>query len=549
MCRKTLLLGIVIICLLQTVCQAVPVPVIDPSVDLKRSTDLEEYYRQERELRREKTGADPDSVVDKTEQKLEKNQQDDIILYVNRIQVDQSDILTVDEIKAITVKYEGRKLKPSDLYKAVSEINDLYKNKKYITAKAVLPPQTIQDGVVRIQLVEGRFGELLLEGNRYTRSVYITDRISLHKGDLVKLDQLQNDIFYFNNTNDVRLRAELRPGKVFGTTDCVLRMEEPDQWQTTLFSDNAGRSESGLYRVGMVISNASLFGNREALVISPSWTNGTLAGAVSYTFPIDNLGTRMGLSYSKNQVDIISGPYETMDIQGDSADVGISLTHPLLVQPKRKVDAYLELHRRNSSTDFSGATLLDSEVKTAATGFSIRTIDDKGVWSSQYSLTQIEASQKDSYNGHSFSRFNLSAVRQQVIDEDEMLIWRLSGQLTHDHELPSSEEFSLGGMSSVKGFVEGLASGEMGYYAGLEYNFPLTFSEKIKGLVFVDHGGVYNRYNNGAHGTDHLTSAGFGITLNYAPDFFGKIVAGFPIDSSREHDKGRIHFLFQSSLK
>lgn len=545
--KKTAIVGLIIACLQGGVSQAAVLN-IDPSVDLKRSSDIGEYYKRDKEMRLQKSDADSANVVDKTEKKIEAKQQDTIVIRVSKINVEKSEILTEEEIRTITARYEGKDLKPSELYKVVSEINELYKNKKYITAKAVLPPQTIEDGVVRIQLVEGRFGDLLLEA-KFTNSAYVKDRISLKSGDLVKLDQLQNDIFYFNNTNDVRLRAELRPGKKFGTTDCILHLEEPERWQATFFSDNAGRSESGLYRMGMVFTNSSLFGNREAFVISPVWTRGTMAGSVSYTAPINRIGTRLGVSYSKNQVDIISGPYESMDIQGDSSDVGINLTHPMLVEPKRKVESYLELHRRNSSTDFSGSNLLESEVKTATTGFSVRTIDDKGVWFSQYSLTQIEASQKDSYNGHSFSRANFSAVRQQVINDDEMLLWRLSGQVTHDNDLPSSEQFSLGGMSSVKGYAEGLVSGEMGYYIGLEYNFPLKLSKTYKGFLFIDHGSTFNRFSSGAHGKDYLTSAGFGITMHYAPDFFGKIAFGFPLDSTKQHDKGRIHFLLQSSLK
>lgn len=539
--RKAAVIGLIIICLQTGVSQAAP----DPGFDLKRSSELSEYYKQEAELRKPKP-ADTANVVDNTQQIVEDQQQDTIIIHVNKINVDKSEILSAAEIGGITAKYEGREVKPSELYQAVREINELYRAKKYITAKAILPPQTITDGIVRIQLIEGRFGEFQLE-SKHTNHKYVTDRIVLKKGDLVKLDQLQNDIYYFNATNDIKLQAELKPGKEHGTTDCVLHLEEPERWQSILFSDNAGRRESGQYRIGAVFTNASLFGNREALVISPVWTKGTLAGSVSYSFPVNLRGTRLGISYSKNQVDIISGPYETMDIQGDSSDVGISLTNPVVVEPKKKVETYLDLHRRISSTDVSGTSWIASEIKTAAAGLTFRTVDDKGVWFSQYSLTYIDANQKN-LPKNSYSRMNVSAIRQQIINEQEMLVLRFSGQTTADRDLPSSEQFSLGGMSSVKGFAEGLVTGDMGYYIGLEYGFPLQ-SNKYKGFVFIDHGSTYNRLGNGSHDKNYLTSAGFGVTMNFSKDVFGRIAVGIPLDATKAYDNARIHFLLQSALR
>lgn len=548
MLKKLLCIATVTLYLNSVHCQAAAIPDAGAGTDLKRSMDISEYYKKEKELSQEKTAPDTDNVVNKTEQEIEKNGQDNVVITIRKIVVDQSEILSEAEIKQITEKFEGRELGLNDLYQAINEINDLYKKKSYITARAFLPPQKIEDGVVRIQLVEGRFGDFSIEGNKYTNSTYITNRISSNRGDLLKLDQLQKEIFHFNNTNDIRLRAELRPGKTFGTTDCILRLDEPALWQTTLFSDNAGRSESGLYRMGMTIVNNSLFGNRETLMLNPVWTRGTLAGSVAYSAPVGRQGARVGINYSKNQVDIISGPYHSMDIAGDSSDVGFSATIPFIVEAKRKVEGYGELHWKDSSTDFSGNTLLKNKVKTATLGSSIRMIDSKGIWYSQNSITRLSADQKDSYSSRKFTRVNLSAIRQQVLDNDRMLVWRLSGQLSNDRELPSTEQFSLGGMSTVKGYVEGLASGDQGCYMGVEYNFPLQFSQKVKGLVFADYGSTYNSYHNGTHSKEFLTSMGLGITMNYTPDFFGKIVVGFPVNASKDYDKTRIHFFLQSNI-
>ncbi|NLP41586.1 MAG: ShlB/FhaC/HecB family hemolysin secretion/activation protein [Veillonellaceae bacterium] len=508
-----------------------------------------DYYKKEQKLYQKDALPSSDNILNKVEQEKDAAKPDNIIIAIRKINTNKSAILSDAELKGIKEKYEGRELGLSDLYKAVAEINALYKAKSYITAKAVLPPQKIENGIVKIQLVEGRFGEFLIQGNRHTEDSYFKNRLSLSSGDLVKLDQLQKDIFYFNNTNDVALRAELRPGKEFGTTDCILLVKEPAKWQTTMFADNAGRDESGLYRAGIVVTNNSLFGNRETLTLNPTWTKGTMGGSIAYSAPVDKLGTRLGFSYSKNQVNIVSGPYESMDIAGDSSDVGLSISHPFAVTANRKVEGYAELHWKDSSTDFFGNTLLDSEVKTATLGSSIRTIDNKGVWYSQYSLTGISASKKDAYTDKHFWRFNLSAIRHQALADRRSIIWRLSGQMTNNSELPSSEQMSLGGMSSVKGYHEGVLCGDQGYYIGVEYNFPLHDANKFKGLLFLDHGSTYNSFTNGSQSHDFLTSTGIGVVFSSSPGLFGKVVVGIPLNSSKEHDKTRIHLFLQSKIK
>ena len=202
MLKKTLLLAAIAALYLSSNCQAA---VSDAGTG--------EFNKKEKELYQEKVVPNQDNVVNRTTIETEQPQQGSVKITVSKIITNQSAILTAEEIRAITAKYEGQKLELKDLYQAVADINNMYKNKGYITAKAILPPQKIENGIVKIQLVESRFGEFLLDGNQHTKNSYIEDRMSQHSGDLVRLDQLQKDIFYFNNTNDLAMRAELRPGK------------------------------------------------------------------------------------------------------------------------------------------------------------------------------------------------------------------------------------------------------------------------------------------------------------------------------------------------
>lgn len=54
--------------------------------------------------------------------------------------VDNSDILSREEVAVITGNYEQRDLVMDDLMAMLEEINTLYREKNAVTARAILPP-------------------------------------------------------------------------------------------------------------------------------------------------------------------------------------------------------------------------------------------------------------------------------------------------------------------------------------------------------------------------------------------------------------------------
>ena len=69
------------------------------------------------------------------------------------------------------------------------EIDALHQAKGFV-ARAILPPQTIDDGAVQVQLIEGRINQVVIDGNRYTRDGFIQRRLGLGPGDLVDLNAM-----------------------------------------------------------------------------------------------------------------------------------------------------------------------------------------------------------------------------------------------------------------------------------------------------------------------------------------------------------------------
>jgi hemolysin activation/secretion protein len=497
-------------------CQAATTPsehdVRQAQKEVEKRDTVNEYYRQQELLQNVPEQKQETIVMEK--EKAVPADKSQTLFAVKKIEFGTSEILSTEELKNIAGKYEGKELSLSDLNAMLEEINQMYTSKKVITAKAVLPPQKITDGIVRVKLIEGHYGDFKIVGNNKTSEEYILSRINLKKAQLVRLDELEKSLTYFNKTNDISLKAELVPGKEVGATDCILHVQEPPVWETTMYADNAGSNDSGLYRIG-ALTVCNTFGSYgESLVINTTATKGTLAGSISYSQPINIYGTKVGVGYSKNTLDIIDGNLESMDVKGDSEDLSITLVTPLKVTSDIKSEAFAEVHHKLSETDFFGNNLLHTVLNTYTAGYSVQQNFKGGLWYANISGTQIRGSQKDYYTNKNFSRGNATLMRQQVFDNKQIFTFRSSMQYSNSKELPSSEQFSLGGISTVKGFKESEISGEKGYYCGLEYS--MLVDDAINGRVYLDldHGAATQAFRDGSYQRDYLTSASIGYSQN-----------------------------------
>lgn len=521
----------------------------EPGAVLNSSVQAKEYQRLQQDFQSKKDTDEPNVVDKQPKTPLPTGKQDQMKFTVSKIITNKSDILSESEIRTVTSQYEGQKIGISDLTEVVKKINKLYADKRYITAKAVLPPQKIEHGIVHIRLIEGRIGEIILEGNQHTDKNFIVERLSFKKGDLVNLDTLEQQLSYFNKTNDIQLRAELKAGKQFGTTDCILKVIEPKNEQAVLFSDNAGNSDTGKYRGGLTWQNSSLSGKRDSLAITALGAKGTLAGSIAYNLPIDNKGTRLGISYDKNQTNVIAGPFESLDIKGNVYDAALTLSRPVIVKTNFKADAFLELHAKKSNTYFSDAELLNTDVRTLIAGYATQLVEKNSLLYIRHDLT---TGSKSFGGDKEFYKYNISVVRQKQLSGDRLLMLRAAGQFAIGQNLPSSEQFSLGGMNTVRGYSESLITGDKGYLLSAELQFPISGSAKIKGLAFIDHGGSFPYKGNGetVDHEDFLTSIGVGTIINFSKATSGRIIIGIPLGHRSDYSQdARVHFFLQSMIK
>ena len=520
---------------------------VDSGAQLNQAREYMERQRiaQQMEEDQERQQTKVETETQKPEQSAAQ-----VTFTLERVDTDPSEILTEAEIKAITDPYVGKTVSLEDLYAMTASINKLYETRGYAVCRAYLPPQRIHEGAVQIRLLEGKTGNVTVNGLRFTRQGYVTHRIHLEPGKVANTDILNDELQRFNATNDVQLRVLVHAGEKPGTTDYEIAAFEPkNNHQVSLYVDNHGYDTSGRWREGVFYTMRSVTGQRDALRMNYLRSNGTNIFGANYSIPVNNLGTMLDFDYGTNTTKIIKGSMEPLGVKGHSYVAGITLRHPLRVDEKRRYEVGFQYLHQKSQTDIG--TKSDSYVKWVN--------DTRNTYISYISFTHYGKSSV-LYHKHSlaFTGFNnlyntsdnykayrLDSVYQKRLGGGQMLLGRLNAQVASEKKnMSTSDFFYIGGANSVRGYEESFLGGSQGFNASLTWQAPLDKKQIWNAFTFVDYGRVF-----GDEGTvvDHtLVSTGLGVTASYK-NLYSSLTLGIPLkrefkSQSEKVDKTRIHF-------
>ena len=189
-------------------------------------------------------------------------------IYISSVEVAPSEILSASEINDTVSRLVGKEANMKDIQDVINDLNKMYENKGYITARAFLPEQTITNGKLYIGLMESRVGQITVENNRHTTDNFILKRMPQKAGEIFDVVELEQDVLDFNRYHEgVNLTANLKAGTQPGTTDIELEAHESFPWHIAGVMDNAGRYTTGRIRGGAMIYNDSLFHQRDRVSI------------------------------------------------------------------------------------------------------------------------------------------------------------------------------------------------------------------------------------------------------------------------------------------
>lgn len=466
----------------------------------------------------------------------------DLFFVLKKVETDKSSVLSQAELDAAIKPYIDKSVTIKDLYRIVDNINNAYVKKEYMTCRAFLPPQTIHDGVVQIKLVEGRTGNVKVEGNKSTRTSYILSRFPLQEGKLANTGKLNRSLQRFNGTNDVALRIRMQAGTAPDTTDYVLYVFEPKNHNLTLYTDNNGYETSGRFRYGMFYNWRSVSGIRDSLRLSYLHSLGSGAYNLGYSLPLGKQGLKLDLDYTGNQNKVRRGEMKPLGIEGEAAAYSIGLRYPLVVTSARRYELGLLYLRQKSETTLGHGqvTWLDDRLNRYNLYTAFTHYGNREVFYHRYGVMRSNKDAMDG-SGENVNLYQINMFWRKALPHNTALFTRFSSQLAGEKYMSTANRFYIGGMNTVRGYEESFLGGDRGFALGTEYHFPLM-RKYLYGLVFFDYGRVSGGYV--ISGADTLMSTGLGVAWEQ-DDFKANLILGKPLKKDvggKEVDSLRVQF-------
>ncbi len=430
----------------------------------------------------------------------------------------------------------GKEVTLGDLYAMAGRISDHYHRNGYFLARAVVPPQEIQDDTVTISVLEGHYGKIALK-NSTNLSPNLAGSLlaGVGVGNSITSAPLEHSLLLLSDLPGVEVKSTLVPGASVGASDLIVEVTPGRRVTGSLDADNSGNRYTGATRIGVTVNVNEPAGYGDVLTLRGlgSTSGGLLYGRAAYQMQFGKAKAGVALAGMHYE---LGSDFASLEAHGKAEIVSVYGSYPIL--RSRGTNLYAQfgfdaktfqdkMDSNNTVADKeAGVWMLslngDSRDGLGGDGYnrySVTLTDGKIDLRSAGTLATDATTART--NGH-FNKLSISATRVQFLPQDWSLYATVNGQVASKN-LDSSEKMELGGAGAVRAYPEGEAYGDQGYVVNLEAHRALPkLHERLPGRMeaigFIDTGSVTLNHTAWTSNDNRRTLSGAGLGLNWAAD-------------------------------
>jgi len=467
----------------------------------------------------EQKEAPSESVIKKKEPTPPAPKDNQILIDVKKFKVTGITIITQEEAMVVLAPFENRSLTLKQINEAANAIVDLYQKKARI-AQAIVPPQEIKDGLVEIEVTEGKVGEILIEPAFEQDPPRLSKNVTKNfisrfnpEGGLIDLAGLERSVTLLNELPKVNAQVLLEPGKNNATTNIVMKVDQLSKVSGRVDLTNYGSAMTGY---AQAITNISLndltgLGDNGSLDIIKS--RGSLFMQGRYFIPGNYDGLRVGVGGSSLNYDTLSSFSPTLS-KGRANTVGVYSAYALERTARRNKTINFNLENRSyinytSDVEVSKYTINSSTLSLQGNRYlsdGILTYSFSGV-AGNLSINNPSQRESDDATIKSQGQFGKISLYTLLVKPLPMkqtnLLLSFNGQLASKN-LNTAEQIYLGGPYGVRAYPVSQSGGSQGAVISAQVNY--VFENKIELGAFLD-AGLIQQYKHKFEEWKGLTNA------------------------------------------
>jgi len=422
----------------------------------------------------------------------------------------------------------------TELRLMASKITAHYRSLGYFVAQTYLPTQDITDGVVRLAVMEGQYGQIKLQ-NRSSLVDGVANTLleGLKSSDRVTATALERRILMLSDLPGVNVKTTLAPASTMGATDLTVDITPGQVVSGSVEADNQGNRYTGSNRIGASVSinEPTGLGDVASLRVLTSG-EGLVYGRASYQLQAGQV--RVGAAYTTMGY-MLGEEFTSSQSSGTARIGGLFVNYPLIRSRNSNLNAQWSLDSKDFSDRLeAGLPGVSVDKNAVMSTFSLNgdLRDASGTGASTFMLTWTRGRinlQNDMFlandsssaqsNG-TYDKVAYGITRQQEFVKGTDLYLSVYGQWASKN-LDASEKFSLGGGGGVRAYPAGEATGDQGILVTLETRTNIGgFTDRLPGQLqligFIDMGSVsINRFPWDSTAMNSRTLSGAGLGLNW----------------------------------
>lgn len=487
-----------------------------------------------RQTERETTipAARPAPVVPLATPATAQEQPSQVRFVVKSFQVQGASLVSQPDVQHVLAPWLNRAITFVDLEQAAAAVTALYRSRGWFV-RPQFPAQDIQDGVVRLDLIEGKLGEVHIDGGGQALRLdpaYVRGLVTARQkqGDALQMDHLERSVNLLNDTPGVLASVSLAPGRALGESDVLVKAQDKPLWSGLAQLDNFGTRSTGNSRASTAVylDNPSGQGNQGAL--HALVTEGLRYLKLGYSTPWGVDGLRVGVAAAGMQYRLLRD-FAALDAKGHARTLGVYGSYPWVRSGNRNVVLNAVLEDRTYHNEANGTETSQNASRSAQLSLNGDAADNWGqggftLWSLSATVGRMDlsdnavnqaADQAGARTEGGFSKLGFSLSRLQRLSPKTMLWVSANGQLAGKN-LDSSEKFFLGGPYAVRAYPSLEAQADSGWISTVELRHNLRPEMQL--IAFYDYGRAQLNHDAqyaGAPAMNRYALSGFGVGIGW----------------------------------
>ncbi len=451
-----------------------------------------------------------------------------------------------EELRPLYQGLLGREIALDAVFALAEAVTARYRNDGYTLSQAIVPPQTIAAGRVRLTVVEGFIDKVLVEGETRGRAGLFRawgEKIKASRPFQVAV--LERYSLLANDLPGAQVRAVLRPSEETpGAADLIFEVTHQTV-EAAVNLDNRAPKTTGPLQGLVSLTGNSLLGlyDRTTLIYSQAKTRkrSQFAG-IRHDQVLNSEGTGLSLavSYSRSEPgDVL----KDLDLLSESIALSAEISHPAVRSRNANLDISAGFTYREVESDAVSARLFRDRLSVVSLGVSAAFTDPwngrdavefkihKGLDVNNASVEGDRLLTRDDGSGI-FVKLTGSLSRTQYLGDGLSLYLAASGQLA-SRALLASEEFAFGGASFGRAYDPSELTGDHGAAVVAEIRYTgqpdVEILDYYQLYGFWDLGTTYDIGTEGPEAKRSGASAGLGLRFGMTGTLSGQLELAKPM--------------------